>query len=85
MLFFYFLAGLSGAAGWMAFWAFLGLICSARPKHFFVLPLIAALIGNVDLGMLIAVATWLYIAWSDINKARTEEKQHAAEQKLLSN
>ena len=83
MLFFYFLAGLSAATGWMVFWAIMGMIFSDRPAYLFVLPLFAAAFGEPKLGVLIVLATWLMLFIQEMNQASARHDERMKQEALI--
>jgi hypothetical protein len=83
MLFFYFLAGLSAATGWMVFWAILGMLLSDRPAYLFFLPLMAACFEHPKLGVAIVLLTWLMLAIKEINAAADRHDKRVEHEALI--
>lgn len=75
MLFFYFIAALNDAPGWMLFWAVLGMLFSSRSTIYFVLPAIVAWSGNANLGVMVVVCTWIYLFWLTTEEAARRNEQ----------
>lgn len=73
MLFFYFIAALLDATGWMVAWAALGMVFSNRPFYLFIVPMAAALLGNPDLGVIVALLTWVWIFFTNSPAASEED------------
>lgn len=83
MLFFCFIAALSGATGWMGFWAIFGMIFSDRPAFLFILPLLAAVLGMPEVGVVIIALTWFGLFMDSANKAADRHERRMADEALI--
>lgn len=85
MLFFYFIAALNDATGWMLFWALLGMVFSSRSSVYFIIPAVVAFVDNADLGVFVVLATWAVLTWEGGKKAAERADQRAAAEHLIEN
>lgn len=83
MLFLCFLAGAMGSAGWLLFWAVMGLFFSSRAGVWFVAPGLAAALGHPEVGAVAVLVSWVFLFFAYAEKVSRREEAREANRALL--